>query len=119
MSLPQSTNVPDFFDDALPKFRLGELVKHARYGYRGVVVDFDVSCHADETWYHSNKTQPERSQPWYHVIVDGSASSTYVAQSNLTADPAAAPVHHPLMGEFFEAFDGASYHRNDAVWPSW
>ena len=119
MDLPQPSHIPDYFDDALPKFVPGAVVKHRRYGYRGVVVDFDMTCHADDDWYRSNQSQPDRKQPWYHVLVDGSASSTYVAESNLRPEPDAALVHHPLVGEFFEAFEGGGYLRNDAVWPSW
>lgn len=119
MSLPQPANVPDFFDDALPKFRVGQLVTHARYGYRGLVVDFDMSCHADETWYRSNQTQPERSQPWYHVLVDGSSSNTYVAESNLVADVSGGGIEHPLVIEFFQKHEGSGYVRNDVVWRQW
>ena len=50
-----------------PKFFPGQIVRHKRYGYRGVVVDFDTTCQADETWYQSDNTQPVRNQPWYHV----------------------------------------------------
>ena len=68
------------------KFSLGDVVQHLRYGYRGVIVDFDPSCKAPDHWYQSNQTQPDRNQAWYHVLVDGNQQVTYVAESNLSYD---------------------------------
>ncbi len=53
-----------------PLYHPGQIVRHRRYGYRGVVVDSDLTCKADEAWYQSNQTQPDRNQPWYHVLND-------------------------------------------------
>lgn len=113
------SDLPDFFPDDVPLFAPGQLVRHMRYGYRGVVVDFDMVCRADDSWYHSNRTRPDRDQPWYHVLVDGADAVTYAAQTSLTADTARDPVRHPLLAEFFCAFDPAAarYERNDALWP--
>ena len=101
-----------------PKFERGQLVCHKRYGYRGVIVDCDLTCTADETWYQSNKTQPGKSQPWYHVLVDATAQNTYAAEENLQADPSGQPVGHPLVGRFFGEFVDGRYIRNDQPWPS-
>lgn len=92
------------------KFRIGQLVRHLRYGYRGVVFDVDPECQADEAWYQSNQTQPPRDQPWYHVLVDGADHTTYVAESNLEPDPSEAEVRHPLVRRIFATFHGGSYH---------
>ena len=107
----------DFFPDDPPQFQIGELVKHCRYHYRGVVVDFDMRCMADEDWYLANKTQPERDQPWYHVLIDGSNAVSYAAQTSLEEDPSDQPVHHPLVTHLFERFDQGWYERNDRPWP--
>lgn len=120
MNQPQPSNMPEFFPDDLPRFRPGDRVDHLHFGYRGVVVDFDMSCHADEQWYHNNSTQPNRDQPWYHVLVHGTSGTTYVAQENLSHDASGQPVEHPLVGEFFGGVNDQRYVRNDAVWPpSW
>lgn len=119
MSLPQPANIPDFFPGELPKFTTGQMVTHRRYGYRGVVVDFDMTCHADEAWYQSNQTQPSRDQPWYHVLVHGSTGNTYVAEDHLELDELSEEVDHPLVAEFFKDFEDDRYSRNDAVWPQW
>ena len=101
-----------------PKFERGQLVCHKRYGYRGVIVECDLECRADEKWYQSNMTQPDKSQPWYHVLVDASDHTTYAAEGNLQADPSGQPVRHPLIVLFFGAFADSRYIRNDQPWPS-
>ncbi len=101
-----------------PLYHLGQIVRHRRYGYRGVVVDFDLTCKADAAWYQSNQTQPDRDQPWYHVLVDGSSNSTYAAQTSLEADERSDPIIHPYLELFFEQFTGDRYVRNDRPWPS-
>lgn len=110
--------IPDYFPDDLPRFEVGQIVVHRRYGYRGVVVDFDMACQASDAWYSNNRTQPSRDQPWYHVLVDESDVNTYVAQENLLPDEAPRPVRHPLVEHFFEAFDAPRYQRNDRTWPT-
>ena len=104
--------------DGKPKYVPGQLVRHRVYQYRGVVVSYDLQCMASDEWYQSNQTQPNRQQPWYHVLVDGSNSVTYAAQENLQANTSKAPVHHPLLETFFSAFKDDHYVRNDEPWPS-
>ncbi len=99
------------------RFVPGQLVKHCRYGYRGVIVGFDLSCQADEKWYRSNRTQPARNQPWYHVLVDGSTQVTYAAESSLQPDTSLEPIRHPMLNMFFHDFEGGRYRRNDHPWP--
>ena len=38
------------------KFSPGEVVRHLRYGYRGLIVDFDTTCQADDGWHKANQT---------------------------------------------------------------
>ena len=104
--------------ETAPMFEPGQLVCHKRYGYRGVVVDCDLRCQADEQWYQLNRTQPAKTQPWYHVLVDGTAQNTYAAEENLQADPDGQPVEHPLVARFFGDFVDGRYIRNDQPWPS-
>lgn len=100
-----------------PTFEPGQLVRHRRYGYRGVVVSCDSSCQADAQWYLKNQTQPDRQQPWYHVLVDGANACTYAASQNLVADTSTDPIDHPLVAKFFESFENGHYVRNDEPWP--
>jgi heat shock protein HspQ len=99
-----------------PVFEPGQLVRHRRYGYRGVVVDRNEFCEADNVWYSKNQTQPDRDQPWYHVLVDGSSTCTYAASENLVADSSGLPIEHPLLPHFFSEFKNGIYIRNDDPW---
>lgn len=112
-----SEDIHSLVNSTPPKFKTGELVRHVRYGYRGVVVDSDLVCRASHAWYLSNATQPERDQPWYSVLVDSSSTVTYAAQSSLEADPGEELISHPLVPHFFTHFDAGHYVRNDRPWP--
>ncbi len=95
-------------------FRVGQIVHHVRYGYRGVVVGFDQECQADDAWYNfqiqGKGYQPTKEQPWYHVLVDESSGQTYVAQQNLEPGDSTRPIEHPLLYHFFTTFQGGRYH---------
>ena len=101
-----------------PFFERGQLIRHKRYGYRGVVVERDNGCKADDAWYAKNMTQPDRDQPWYHILVDETSTCTYAASENLVADPSGQPTTHPLLHHFFGAFKEGRYLRNDTPWPA-
>ncbi|MFC1706824.1 heat shock protein HspQ [Planctomycetota bacterium] len=94
-----------------PAFCVGQVVHHRRYDYRGVVFDFDPCCRANEEWYQQNLTQPDRDQPWYHVLVHGATHTTYVAQENLEPDRSLDPVEHPLVERVFSTFHAGRYYR--------
>ena len=98
------------------QFVPGDLVRHRRYGYRGVVVAFDLACTAPDEWYRSNQTMPDKEQPWYHVLVDGSPESTYAAQENLLPDHDFEEIAHPLLARYFDGFEDGYYVRNDRPW---
>jgi heat shock protein HspQ len=101
-----------------PVFEPGQLVRHRRYGYRGVIVDRDEACQASDDWYFNNQTRPDRDQPWYHVLVDGSSTCTYAASENLVADSSELPITHALVPHFFGEFKDGVYIRNDKPWPA-
>jgi heat shock protein HspQ len=90
-------------------FTVGQVIHHRRYDYRGVVVKVDSQCRADDEWYSRNQTQPDRAQPWYHVLVDG-GRETYVAEDNLEADSTNGPVEHPMVPQFFPTFHEGRYY---------
>jgi len=97
-------------------FKPGQLIRHKRYGYRGVVVDFDPQCEASFNWYSANRSQPERSQPWYHILVNDSDISSYAAESNLGPDVSGMEINHPLVNIYFGKFVDGCYLRNEVKW---
>jgi heat shock protein HspQ len=98
-------------------FTEGQLVRHKRYGYRGVVVAVDTSCRAPDEWYENNRTQPDRDQPWYHVLVHDGDHVTYAAQTSLLPDESMDEIRHPYAEHFFDGFDEGRYRRNARPWP--
>ena len=93
------------------KFGMGDVIHHRRYGYRGVIVGQDQVCQADEAWYQGNQTQPDRDQPWYHVLVDEAEHTTYVAEEHLEPDTSGEPVRHPMLEQVFASFFKGRYYK--------
>ncbi|KAK1863651.1 hypothetical protein I4F81_006205 [Pyropia yezoensis] len=96
----------------LPRYALGTLFRHRRYGYRGVIFGADPSCKAGDVWALSmgiDRLPRGRSQPFYHVLVDerdrpASVGICYVAEENVGADPALT-VLHPLVDTLFDGLE--------------
>ena len=101
-----------------PEFSPGDVILHKKYNYRGVIVAYDSTCQAPDQWYQKNQSQPNRNQPWYHVLVDGNQNVTYVAQSNLIHDQTGHPVVHGMLNLFFSCYNKQKnkYQRNDVPW---
>ena len=67
-----------------------------------MVIDVDPHFLGTEHWYADTaKSRPPKDFPWYHVLVDGSAHQTYVAERNLEPDFSDAPVDHPEVLSHF------------------
>jgi len=93
-------------------FSIGDLVHHQLFNYRGVVVDVDATFQSTEEWYETvARSRPPKDKPWYHVLVDGAAHSTYVAEQNLERDLSAEPISHPMVGQIFARFEDGRYIR--------
>ena len=93
-----------------PSFRVGDLVEHRKFGYRGVVVDVDPVFDGTEDWYDMMaRSRPPKNSPWYHVLVDGATHMTYVAERHLDADEVRTQVDHPALGRFFDRFVEGRY----------
>ena len=98
------------------RFSIGQLVHHRLFDYRGVIVDVDPVFQGTEDWYEQMaKSRPPKDKPWYHVLVHASEHTTYVAEQNLEPDDSDHPVEHPMVDQFFSAFEGGRYRRIDAV----
>lgn len=99
--------------------RVGDIVWHLRYHYRGVVFGWDEKCSANEEWISQmqvDRLPRGRHQPFYHVLVDertSALSSTYVAQENLTSAADTSAVQHEDIGLYFKGWLRGSYVPND------
>ena len=94
------------------KFAIGQVVHHKLFDYRGVIVDIDPTFSLSEEWYEQvARSRPPKDAPWYRVLVGGAEHETYVAEQNLEDDESGAPIEHPLLAVFFDAFEDGHYVR--------
>ncbi len=98
------------------QFNRGQIITHKLYGYRGVIVDYDMTFSADDKWYNTTQSKPDKNSPWYHVLVDGSDKVTYVAQQNMEPCTEITPITHPLVKHFFTCINSTQYVRNQNSW---
>ena len=92
------------------KFRIGQLIRHRLFDYRGVVFDVDPVFRGSAEWYEAMaRSRPPKDQPWYHVLVHDAAHTTYVAERNLAADESEAPIRHPILDDLFADFADGTY----------
>ena len=47
-----------FGGDGFPELKIGEVVAHLLYDYRGLIVASDESCQASQSWYEITKRNP-------------------------------------------------------------
>ncbi|CAI5463449.1 unnamed protein product [Closterium sp. Yama58-4] len=99
-------------------FRVGTIVRHRRFGYRGIVFGWDPRCTADETWIAQmqvDKLRLGRVQPFYRLLVDvrdHPHHTTYVPQENLVPSPEVGPVHNEELGAYFLGLRAGRYVPN-------
>ena len=92
------------------KYKIGHVVHPKNYDYYGVIFHADESCKAADDWYKRNRTQPDRDQPWYNVLVDG-GSETYVAEENLEFDLTGKKITHPALDQMFFSYHNGRYFK--------
>ncbi len=96
-----------------PKFKLGQVVRHRIYPFRGVVFDIDPEFNNTEEWWLSipEQLRPRKDQPYYHLLAENQVNTyvAYVSEQNLLLDDTGEPVNHPQIKEIFDAFDGRNY----------
>ena len=94
----------------MAKFSAGQIVKHLKFGYRGVIYQVDSEfCLGDEWYEQVARSRPPKDAPWYHVLVDEGAHTTYVAERHLAPSGDRSQIQHPALGKYFESFNGLKY----------
>jgi len=110
---PQAGRIIDAPFRNKARFAIGDVVRHKRYDFRGVVFDIDPVFANSEEWYESipPEVRPHREQPYYHLLAENEDASyvAYVSQQNLQADPDGGPVDHPSLDQMFEDFADGRY----------
>ena len=100
----------------LAKFKLGQIIRHRLFNYRGAIFDVDAQfCGTDEWYQIMARTRPPKDNPWYHVLVDNSQHITYVAEQNLSEEINPTPIRHPALNEFFQDFSLGIYTKVNKI----
>jgi len=97
----------------LARYKLGEVVKHRVFPFRGVIFDIDPEFNNTEEWYQSipAEVRPRKDQPFYHLFAENAETEyvAYVSEQNLLPDESGDPVRHPQVKEVFERGKDGSY----------
>jgi heat shock protein HspQ len=97
----------------IAKYKIGEVVRHRVFSFRGVVFDIDPEFNNTEEWYQSipAEVRPRKDQPFYHLFAENTETEyvAYVSEQNLLPDTSGEPVRHPQIAEIFERTDDGSY----------
>ncbi|MEZ5816692.1 MAG: heat shock protein HspQ [Hyphomicrobiaceae bacterium] len=92
------------------KFRLGDVVRHRFYPFRGIVFDVDPVFNSTEEWWESipPDIRPRKDQPFYHLLAENEDTEyiAYVSEQNLLPDASGKPLRHPQVSEMFVKENG-------------
>ena len=95
------------------KFHIGQVVRHRKHPFRGVVFDVDAIFSNTEEWYESipEDSRPRKDQPFYHLLAENDHSYyvAYVSEQNLVPDETGEPVEHPDLSELVGDFQNGAY----------
>ena len=95
------------------KYHLGQIVRHRKHPFRGVVFDVDPVFSNTEEWYAAipEESRPSREQPFYHLLaeIDQRFYVAYVSEQNLVPDWSGEPVDHPDIPDLFGPFTDGQY----------
>ena len=95
------------------KYHLGQVVRHRKHPFRGVVFDVDAVFSNSEEWYDAipEDSRPAKEQPFYHLLAENDQSYyvAYVSEQNLLPDYSGEPVDHPDVPDLFGEFEDGVY----------
>ena len=95
------------------KYHIGQVLRHRKHPFRGVVFDVDAMFSNTEEWYQNipEEARPSKDQPFYHLLAENDQSYyvAYVSEQNLIPDSSGEPVGHPDLGDFFGDFENGRY----------
>ena len=99
------------------RFKIGDIVKHRVYPFRGVIFDVDPVFSNTEEWLQSipAEIRPRRDQPFYHLLAENTDATyvAYVSEQNLLPDDSGKPCRHPMIREIFVGPEGGAYRRKE------
>lgn len=106
-------------DARLAKFRIGQVVRHRVYAFRGVIFDVDpLFTNTEEYWLSiPEHIRPNKDQPFYHLLAENDESTyvAYVSEQNLEEDDTGQPVGHPQASLIFDSFREGQYRLRSGI----
>jgi heat shock protein HspQ len=101
------------------KYKIGQVVRHRIFPFRGVIFDVDPVFSNTEEWYQAipPEVRPSKDQPFYHLFAENSETEyiAYVSEQNLLPDESGEPIRHPQVAEVFERDESGSYRPRFSV----
>jgi heat shock protein HspQ len=95
------------------KYSLGQVVRHKKHPFRGVVFDVDAVFSNTEEWYDAipEDSRPSKDQPFYHLLAENDQSYyvAYVSEQNLLPDMSGEPIEHPDLDDMFGELENGVY----------
>ena len=87
------------------KYHLGQVVRHKKHPFRGVVFDVDPQFTNTDEWYQAipEESRPSKEQPFYHLLAENDQCYyvAYVSEQNLVQDTTGNACRHPEIDEHF------------------
>jgi heat shock protein HspQ len=106
-------------DTRIAKFRLGQVVRHRVFPFRGVIYDVDPQFSSTDAWWRAipEDTRPSKDQPFYHLYADNGQTcyEAYVSEQNLLLDDSGEPVEHPAAQAMFDSFEEGAYRLSPRI----
>ena len=103
----------------LGKYKIGQVVRHRIFPFRGVIFDVDPVFSNTEEWYQAipPEVRPSKDQPFYHLFAENEETEyiAYVSEQNLLLDESGEPIRHPQVAEVFERDESGSYRPRFSV----
>jgi heat shock protein HspQ len=103
----------------MAKFKIGQVVKHRVYPFRGVIFDVDPVFANTEEWWLAipEEVRPRKDQPFYHLYAENETSYyvAYVSEQNLVPDESGEPVEHPEVEDMFGDLHDGAYELHDEL----
>eukprot|EP00602_Paraphysomonas_sp_CaronLab_P009394 CAMPEP_0185037784 /NCGR_PEP_ID=MMETSP1103-20130426/32644_1 /TAXON_ID=36769 /ORGANISM="Paraphysomonas bandaiensis, Strain Caron Lab Isolate" /LENGTH=592 /DNA_ID=CAMNT_0027575915 /DNA_START=479 /DNA_END=2257 /DNA_ORIENTATION=- len=115
----EETEFPQDYASPAVKFRVGQVLRHKKFGYRGVCTGWDVRPSIDTSrWEGVRDLELGKEQPFYRVLPDvgdvaeflgdgNERESFYVAQENLAPlDPKeSCSINNKMLWTYFKRLD--------------
>ena len=95
------------------KYHIGQVLRHRKHPFRGVVFDVDAMFSNTDEWYENipEDSRPSKDQPFYHLLAENEQSYyvAYVSEQNLVPDETGEPIDHPDVPDLFGDFEDGRY----------